>query len=185
MTLTTIPTYIITFIIFIFLGLSVEINGNVNIANLLSDIEASFTISPWLFLVPVIVIGLIIKKTEPFIALLVGNIISRYFCGSFQPHIINQIAGVEQMTFESGYKGVMDAITSKVAIPTENKTLADLFTSGGMQKMLGNHLANYLCDVVLVNYGCNWSFIHNKSDSLLKWHHLFYCLFQQWEVVWP
>jgi NhaC family Na+:H+ antiporter len=39
---TTIPTYVITLIIFIFLGLSVEINGNVNIANLLSDIEASF-----------------------------------------------------------------------------------------------------------------------------------------------
>jgi NhaC family Na+:H+ antiporter len=37
-------------IIFIFLGLSVEINGNVNIATL-SDIEAS-PISPWLFLVP-------------------------------------------------------------------------------------------------------------------------------------
>jgi NhaC family Na+:H+ antiporter len=41
MTLTTIPTYVITLIIFIFLGLSVEINGNVNIATLLSDIEAS------------------------------------------------------------------------------------------------------------------------------------------------
>jgi NhaC family Na+:H+ antiporter len=37
------------------------------------------------------------------------------------------------MTFESGYKGVMDAITGKV-IQTENKTLADLFTSGGCKK---------------------------------------------------
>ncbi|MFT7164994.1 MAG: NhaC family Na+:H+ antiporter [Flavobacterium sp.] len=137
MTLTTIPTYLITLIIFIFLGLSVEINGNVNIALLLSDIEASFTISPWLFLVPVIVIGLIIKKTEPLIALLVGTLLAAIFAILFQPHILNQIAGVDQMTFESGYKGVMDAITGKVAIPTENKTLADLFTSGGMQKMLG------------------------------------------------
>jgi Na+/H+ antiporter NhaC len=36
----TVPTYVITLIIFIFLGLSVEINGNVNSFNLLSDIEA-------------------------------------------------------------------------------------------------------------------------------------------------
>jgi NhaC family Na+:H+ antiporter len=71
MTLTTIPTYVITLILFIVLGLSVDIKGDVNIAALLTDIEASFTISPWLFVVPVIVIGLIIKKTEPLIALLI------------------------------------------------------------------------------------------------------------------
>jgi hypothetical protein len=62
------------------------------------------------------------------------------------------------MTFESGYKGVMDAITGKVAIPTENKTLADLFTSGGMQNVR-HHLANYLREWFWWNYGCNWSFI--------------------------
>jgi NhaC family Na+:H+ antiporter len=45
MTLTTIPTYVITMILFIVLGLSVDINGDVNIEALLTDIEASFTIS--------------------------------------------------------------------------------------------------------------------------------------------
>jgi NhaC family Na+:H+ antiporter len=54
MTLTTIPTYVITMILFIVLGLSVDINGDVNIEALLTDIEASFTISLWLFAVPVI-----------------------------------------------------------------------------------------------------------------------------------
>jgi NhaC family Na+:H+ antiporter len=48
MTLTTIPTYVITMILFIVLGLSVDINGDVNIEALLTDIEASFTISLWL-----------------------------------------------------------------------------------------------------------------------------------------
>jgi NhaC family Na+:H+ antiporter len=63
MTLTTIPTYVITMILFIVL--SVDINGDVNIEALLTDIEASFTISLWLFAVPVIVIGLIIRKQNP------------------------------------------------------------------------------------------------------------------------
>jgi NhaC family Na+:H+ antiporter len=48
MTLTTIPTYVITMILFIVLGLSVDINGDVNIEALLTDIEASFTISLYL-----------------------------------------------------------------------------------------------------------------------------------------
>jgi NhaC family Na+:H+ antiporter len=92
MTLTTIPTYVITMILFIVLGLSVDINGDVNIEALLTDIEASFTISLWLFAVPVIVIGLIIRKTEPLIALLFGTLLAGIFAILFQPHIINQIA---------------------------------------------------------------------------------------------
>jgi NhaC family Na+:H+ antiporter len=176
MTLTTIPTYIITLIIFIFLGLSVEINGNVDIASLLSDIEASFTISPWLFLVPVIVIGLIIKKTEPLIALLVGTLLAAIFAIIFQPYIINQIAGVEQMTFESGYKGVMDAITGKVAIPTENKTLADLFTSGGMQKMLGT-IWLIICAMVFGGIMDAIGALSIISHTLLKMAHTTFGLF--------
>jgi NhaC family Na+:H+ antiporter len=49
------------------------------------------------------------------IALFLGRfLLAAIFAIIFQPRIINQIAGVEQMTFESGYKGVMDAITGKV-----------------------------------------------------------------------
>jgi NhaC family Na+:H+ antiporter len=85
MTLTTIPTYVITMILFIVLGLSVDINGDVNIEALLTDIEASFTISLWLFAVPVIVIGLIIKKTEPLIALLFGTLLAGILQYYFNP----------------------------------------------------------------------------------------------------
>jgi NhaC family Na+:H+ antiporter len=137
MTLTTVPTYLITLVLFIILGLSVDIQGDVNIADLLRDINLSFTVSGWLFLVPAIVIGLIIKKTEPLIALLAGTLLAAVFAVIFQPQILNHISGVDSMTFKSGYKAVMDAITGKIVVPTENKTLTDLFTSGGMQKMLG------------------------------------------------
>ena len=47
MTLTTVPTYLVTLVLFIILGLSVDIKGDVNIADLLRDIEASFTVSGW------------------------------------------------------------------------------------------------------------------------------------------
>jgi NhaC family Na+:H+ antiporter len=69
-----------------------------------------------------IVIGFIIKNGTLNCAF-GGYIISRYFCNLFQPHIINQIAGVEQMTFESGYKGVMDAITVKWQYQLKTKHL--------------------------------------------------------------
>ncbi|MBF6642337.1 Na+/H+ antiporter NhaC [Flavobacterium sp. J49] len=137
MTLTTIPTYILTLLLFIFLGLTVEVKGTVDINELLSAISSSFNVSPWLFLVPIVVIGLIIKKTEPLIALMIGTLLGAVFALIFQPQIINQISGVSSMSFQSAYKGIMNAITTEVVIPTDNKTLSDLFVSGGMKKMLG------------------------------------------------
>lgn len=176
MTLTTIPTYIVTLILFIALGLSVEINGDVNIDTLLTDIKASFSISPWLFAVPVIVIGLIIKKTEPLIALLIGTLLAGIFAIIFQPHIINQIAGVENMTFQSAYKGVMDAIIGNVTIPTDNKTLASLFTSGGMQKMLGT-IWLILCAMVFGGIMDAIGALSRISQTLLKLAHTTFGLF--------
>jgi NhaC family Na+:H+ antiporter len=176
MTLTTVPTYIITLILFIILGLTVDIKGDVNIASLLTDIEASFTISPWLFLVPAIVIGLIVKKTEPLVALLLGTLLAGIFAILFQPHIINQIAGVEQLTFQSAYKGVMDAITGKIQIPTNNKTLEDLFTSGGMQKMLGT-IWLILCAMVFGGIMDAIGALARISNTLLKLAHTTFGLF--------
>ncbi|SHG31487.1 transporter, NhaC family [Flavobacterium segetis] len=176
MTMTTIPTYIITLIIFIILGLSVDIKGDVNIAALLTDIEASFTISPWLFAVPVIVIGLIVKKTEPLIALLIGTLLAGIFALIFQPHIINQIAGVEHMTIQSAYKGVMNAITIDVIVPTENKTLTSLFTSGGMQKMLGT-IWLILCAMVFGGIMDAIGALARISQALLKLAHSTFGLF--------
>jgi NhaC family Na+:H+ antiporter len=43
--LTTIPTYVITMILFIVLGLSVDINGDVNIEALLTDFIYYFTLA--------------------------------------------------------------------------------------------------------------------------------------------
>lgn len=137
MTLTTVPTYIITLIIFIFLGLSVKTNGIANTEELLIDIKKSFHISPWLFLVPITVIGLIIKKTEPLIALLIGTLLGGIFAIIFQPEIVVMLSGGKEINFYNCYKGILNAITTKSTIPTENKTLVDLFTSGGMEKMLG------------------------------------------------
>lgn len=176
MALTTIPTYVITLILFIVLGLSVDVTGNVDIATLLTDIKASFTISPWLFLVPVVVIGLIIKKTEPLIALLIGTLLAAAFAIVFQPHIINKIAGVDQMTFQSAYKGVMNAITTDVVVATDNKNLESLFTSGGMKKMLGT-IWLILCAMVFGGIMDAIGALARISHALLKLAHTTFGLF--------
>ena len=170
MTLTTVPTYVITLIVFIILGLTVETHGNANTAELLADIQKSFNISPWLFLVPIIVIGLIIKKTEPLIALLIGTLLGGVFALIFQPEIVLMLSGGNKMNFYNGYKGVMNAITVESVIPTENETLKDLFKAGGMQKMLGT-IWLILCAMVFGGIMDAIGALARISQSLLKLAH--------------
>jgi NhaC family Na+:H+ antiporter len=176
MTLTTTPTYIITLILFIILGLSVEVSGNANTNDLLNSITASFNVTPILFLVPVIVIGLIVKKTEPLVALLVGTLLAGIFAIIFQPEIVTQITGTDSLTFKSAYKGVMQAITTEVVVPTENKTLIDLFTSGGMAKMLPT-IWLILCAMVFGGIMDAIGALSKISESLLKLAHTTFGLF--------
>lgn len=176
MTFTTIPTYVITLLLFIILGLSVEATGDANTDDLLNSITTSFNVTPWLFLVPVIVIGLIVKKTEPLVALLVGTLLAGIFAILFQPEIVTQITKADSLTFKSAYKGVMQAITTEVIVPTENKTLADLFTSGGMAKMLPT-IWLILCAMVFGGIMDAIGALSKISESLLKLAHSTFGLF--------
>jgi NhaC family Na+:H+ antiporter len=137
MTLTTVPTYIITLIVFIILGLTQDASGVADTATLLSAIEGTFTISGWLMLVPLAVILLIIRKTRPIVALLAGTLLGGFFAIFFQPDIIAKLGGSEVLSFQSAYQGMMNAMTVSTAVETSDPALNDLFSSGGMYGMLG------------------------------------------------
>ena len=137
MAYTTIPTIIVTIIIFTILGLMQETTGDTDTAAMLGSIKNSFNITPLIFIVPAVVVALIVKKTRPLVALMVGTLLGGLFAIIFQPDIVAQIAGVETLTFESAYKGVMTAMTVETSVATDNAELNDLFSAGGMSGMLG------------------------------------------------
>ncbi|MDP5120959.1 MAG: Na+/H+ antiporter NhaC [Spirosomaceae bacterium] len=134
---TTIPSIVITIIAFIFIGIFQTSNGEIDNRETLAAISESFNITPWLFLVPVSVIALIIRKTEPLIALLIGTLLGGLFALIFQPQAIMNLTGATSLTFRSGYEGIVNAMTNPTAIETSNATLTDLFNAKGMSGMLG------------------------------------------------
>ncbi|MEM6686227.1 MAG: Na+/H+ antiporter NhaC family protein, partial [Bacteroidota bacterium] len=88
MAYTTFPTIIVALLVFIIIGLNIDTVGVPNITDKLTAIDSAFNITPWLFLVPAVVIILIIKKTPPLIALLVGTLLGGLFAILFQSSII-------------------------------------------------------------------------------------------------
>ncbi|SFC29573.1 transporter, NhaC family [Zunongwangia mangrovi] len=137
MAITTVPTIVVTLVIFVIIGLNLDTSGSTDTSSILNAIEASFNITPWLFVVPVLVIFLIVRKTSPLIALLIGTLLGAVAALIFQPEIVLEISGSDELTFVSAYRGIMDAITVDTAIETESAALNDLFASSGMAGMLG------------------------------------------------
>ena len=137
MMLTTVPSIVITIIVFSVLSLTQDVAGSAETAEMLSAIDSTFNVTPLLFLVPAIVIFMIIKNTKPLIALFAGTLLGGLFALIIQADVVAGIAGAESLDPKSAYMGVMDAITRDVSIATTNESLNDLFSSGGMNGMLG------------------------------------------------
>jgi NhaC family Na+:H+ antiporter len=176
MMITTVPTIIITLLIFVIIGLNLDVSGTTDTSAILHSIESTFTITPWLFLVPALVIFLIVKKTSPLIALLAGTILGAIAALVFQPGIVAQITGTENLDFISGYKGIMQAITVDTAIITDDKKLNDLFSSGGMAGMLGT-IWLILCAMVFGGIMEAIGALSRISTALLNLFHTTFGLF--------
>ncbi|REE25727.1 transporter (NhaC family) [Winogradskyella pacifica] len=129
MAITTVPTIIITLIVFGIISFNIDTTGSADISNLLASIDQTFNISPWLFLVPVGVVTLILLKTKPLIALASGIVLAIIFAFVFQGTILEGLS-------ESKFTAITNSILTDTAIITDNPKLNDLFSSGGMNGML-------------------------------------------------
>lgn len=134
---TTIPSFSITLILFLFIGFSGDGGSNSDdIVQLQLALQEKFNITPWLFLVPVGVIFMIIKKVPAVPALLAGALLGGVFGIVFQPNIIETVAGISDDFITASYKAVVDAMTTDISVTTSNEMINELLSTGGMAGML-------------------------------------------------
>lgn len=176
MTITTVPTMILTLVLFIFLGLAQDTAGTSDNTSILQSITSAFTISPLLFIVPIVVILLIIKKTEPLVALLIGTLLGGLFALIFQPDIVAKIGGATELNLNSGYKGIMNSITTSTSVETSSEVLNKLFSAKGMSGMLST-IWLIICAMVFGGVMEAIGALTRITDSLLKLFHTVFGLF--------
>ena len=176
MTLTTIPSIIITLVVFFILSLTQSTSGAADTETLMLAIEEKFTITPWLFIIPGTVILLIIKKSPPLIALLIGTLLGGLFAIVFQSKILLEINESSILSFEVAYRAIMNSITISTEINTSNTLLNDLFTSGGMEGMLGT-IWLIICAMVFGGIMDAIGALERVSNALLNWAQTTFQLF--------
>lgn len=129
MAYTTVPTIVITLIVFSVLSATIDTTGSADISNLLTSIQNTFHISPILFIVPTVVIAMILLKTKPLIALGTGVILAAIFALIFQGDVLDTLT-------ESKFQSVLNAILTDTQVQTDDEKLTELFSSGGIIGML-------------------------------------------------
>ena len=142
MMVTTVPSFIITLIIFLVVSLMHGEGSAMRAADFSNDLKHTFNISPWLLLVPVLTAVLIVRKVSAIATLFIAAVIAGVFALIFQPHIIGAVAaGVAPdpsagLSFVDGFKGLMISYYGSTAIDTGNAVLNDLVATRGMAGML-------------------------------------------------
>ena len=168
MTLTTIPSIVITLLVFIILGMTQTVSGTSDTSALLMAIEDQFLIHWSLFLVPLIVIMLIVRKAPPLVALFIGTILAVMVAYFYQQPLLLKLSGSTQWDATIAYRTLLDTITISTQIPTPNPILKDLFSSGGMEGMLGT-IWLIICAMVFGGIMDAIGALKTISQKLLDW----------------
>jgi NhaC family Na+:H+ antiporter len=145
---TTIPSIIITLLIFLIWGFTLDTSSSaVGDTVVLQSIENAFNLNPILFVVPALVIFMIVKKVPATPALLIGALLGGIFAIIFQPHVINQVSGINDNFLKSSFLAVMNAMSMGVKLTTDNEMITSLLSAKGMAGML-NTVWLILCAMI-------------------------------------
>lgn len=128
MAFTTVPTIIITLLAFSIMSFTIETSGDADISGFSGTIDKTFHISPWLFMVPAVVVGLILLKAKPLLALGTGVVLAAVFAFIFQQDVLNSLS-------DSSTTSILNAVFSDTQVVTDDEKLTELFSAGGMEGM--------------------------------------------------
>ena len=132
---TTWPTFGITLIVFFLIGIVRGAEGESDIAEISEGLQNTFTISPWLLIVPLIT-GFMIYKKMPSIAILFVSVIMACVAAAVaQPERLLEISGTGERNLKSTVMGLLTMMYGDTAIQTGSDTLNNLVSTSGMAGM--------------------------------------------------
>ncbi len=138
MMLTTVPSFVITLIVFTVLGLFHKETGSGQMQVYSDVLRANFHLSPWLMVVPLLTVLMIWKRLPALAILALSSIAAAVAAILFQPEIVSRIGAsvTSGPAFRVFFAGIMKAIFDSVSIETGNAEVNALVASRGMIGML-------------------------------------------------
>ncbi|MDR1582612.1 MAG: sodium:proton antiporter [Prevotellaceae bacterium] len=136
MMITTVPSMIITLVIFFVAGLTHETVSSFEVNEFMDTLSGAYNITLWLLLAPLIMTILISKKIPPVITLFLSAMAAGVAALIFQPELLHQISGSDTLNASSLFKGLMMTFYDNTQIETGNAILNELIETNGMSGMM-------------------------------------------------
>ena len=138
MMLTTVPSMIITLLIFGVLGLTHGGGDTSQIGIYTEVLSGTFHISPWLMTVPLLTGVMIARRWPALIVLTLSTLLAGITALIAQPHIIREIglSLTDGPAWKVQFGGLVSTIFDSVSIDTGNEEVNSLVASRGMVGML-------------------------------------------------
>ena len=135
---TTVPSMVITLIVFTVMGLSHSGTEEGLMLMYNEVLSATFNITPWLMVVPAITIILIWKKLPALAVLAFSTLAAAAAALVFQPDIVTRIGegATQGSTARVYFTGIVEMIYNSVSVDTGNPDVNPLVASRGMLGML-------------------------------------------------
>lgn len=136
---TTVPSIVITLVIFTILGFSHSGNDSSLINEYTSVLDSKFNITPWLLIVPALTAVMIARRMPALIVLALSTATAAIAAIIFQPDIIREIGASiagDGSNAKILFTGTIESIYNSVSIETGNPEVNQLVASKGMLGML-------------------------------------------------
>lgn len=136
---TTVPSIVITLIIFLILGLSHNGDDAAMINEYTNVLGAKFNITPWLMIVPALTAIMIARKMPALIVLALSTVLAAAAALIFQPDIMREVGSSVSGSGSSAkilFTGTIETIYNSVSVETGNPDVDQLVASKGMLGML-------------------------------------------------
>ena len=132
---TTVPSIVISLMLYLIIGLFY--NGQeVEVNQYLTGLNNGFNISLWTMVVPLFTALLIYKKMPSLITLLLSSLAACLCAVVLQPEALMHIAGEKQVNAQSLFEGLMLTCYTKTNIDTGFEAINSLVATRGMVGML-------------------------------------------------
>ena len=136
---TTVPSIVITLVIFTILGFSHSGSDSSLINEYTSVLDSKFNITPWLLIVPALTAVMIARRMPTLIVLALSTATAAIAAVIFQPDIIREIGASiagDGSNAKILFTGTIESIYNSVSIETGNPEVNQLVASKGMLGML-------------------------------------------------
>ncbi len=136
MLFTTVPSLIITLLLFTGMGFTHEAANMDSISLFTAALDAKFHITPWLLIVPIVTGILIARKVPSIVTLFISTALTVVFMLIFQPGLLYEVAGAGATGIEGLYKGTMMTLFGPTALDAGNPEINELVATRGMAGMM-------------------------------------------------